>query len=128
MWEALHKLGLNVLPHIPDRFEEGYGLNSQSVENLKLKIDNLKLIVTVDNGIVAYEGIETANKLGIDVIVIDHHQVGTKKLKAYSIIHSTKVCGSALAFFFCKELITNHYSLSSGLEPAAIQTIEMKCP
>ena len=46
MWEALHALGLDVLPHIPDRFEEGYGINPESVTSLKSKFPNLKLIVT----------------------------------------------------------------------------------
>jgi len=130
MWEALHKFGLNVLPHIPDRFEEGYGLNSQSIENLRskttklLKIDNLKLIITVDNGIVAYEGIKKARELGIDVIVIDHHIEGKKKNLAFSIIHSTLVSGSALAWFLSREILKK----SDGLELAAIGTVADQLP
>jgi single-stranded-DNA-specific exonuclease len=123
MWEALHVFGLNVLPHIPDRFEEGYGINAESVENLKSGVGNLKLIVTVDNGIVGYEGIDAANKLGIDVIVVDHHTKAAKKLKAYSIIHSPEVCGSALAWFFAKEL-----GIKSGLELAAVGTVADQLP
>jgi single-stranded-DNA-specific exonuclease len=123
MWEAIHEFGLNVLPHIPDRFEEGYGINSTSVENLKLKIPNLSLIVTVDNGIVALGGIKKAKELGIDVIVIDHHTKGEKKNEALSIIHSTEVCGSALAWFFAKEL-----KIEKGLELAAIGTIADQMP
>jgi single-stranded-DNA-specific exonuclease len=123
MWEALHAFGLDVLPHIPDRFEEGYGLNSQSIENLKFKINNLKLIITVDNGIVAYEGIKKAEELGIDVIVIDHHTKGNKKNSALSIIHSTLVSGSALAWFFAKEIGTK-----GGLELAAIGMIADQMP
>ena len=123
MWEALHNFGLDVLPHIPDRFEEGYGINSTSVENLKFKIKNLKLIVTVDNGIVAYEGIKKAKELGIDVIVTDHHQKGEKKNTAFSVIHSTLVCGSALAWFFAKEL-----GSANGLELAAIGTVADQMP
>jgi single-stranded-DNA-specific exonuclease len=123
MWEALHAFGLDVLPHIPDRFEEGYGINDQSIKNLKLKIPNLKLIVTVDNGIVGYGGIETANLLGIDVIVVDHHTKGIKKVKAYSVIHNTAVCGSALAYFFAKEL-----GFDNGLELATIGTVADQMP
>jgi single-stranded-DNA-specific exonuclease len=123
VWEALHTFGLNVLPHIPDRFEEGYGINSQSIKNLKLKIENLKLIITVDNGIVGYDGIETANKLGIDVIVVDHHTKGTGKNKAHSVIHSTVTSGAGLAWFFAKELGTKN-----GLELAAIGVIADQLP
>jgi len=124
MWEALHSLGLNVLPHIPDRFEEGYGINSESIRNLKLKINNLSLIITVDNGIVGYEGIKTANQLGIDVIVIDHHQKGKENPKAFSIIHTTEICGSALAYFFGKEFLGR----SIDLELAAIGTVADQMP
>jgi single-stranded-DNA-specific exonuclease len=124
MWEALHSLGLNVLPHIPDRFEEGYGINSQSIINLKSKISNLKLIVTVDNGIVGFEGIEAANKLGIDVIVVDHHTKGKEIPKAKSIIHSTLTSGSALAWFFAQRLGTP----VNSLELAAIGTIADQMP
>lgn len=128
LWEALHKYGLNVLPHIPDRFEEGYGINTTSVENLKIQIPNLKLIITVDNGIVAYEGIKKADKLGIDVIVIDHHQKEKLLPSAYCLIHTVEVCGSALAWFFAKELMANGYWLSTGLDLAAIGTVADQMP
>ena len=123
LWEALHEYGLDVLPHIPDRFSEGYGINADSLINLKSKFINLGLIVTIDNGIVAYEGIKKAKELGIDVIVIDHHAKGTKKLGTSYILHSTKVCGSGLAYFFAKEL--GH---EGGLELAAIGTIADQMP
>jgi single-stranded-DNA-specific exonuclease len=129
MWEALHAFGLDVLPHIPDRFEEGYGINAKSIEKLASKISNLKLIITVDNGITAYEGIKKAKELGIDVIIIDHHTKGEKKNCAFSIIHSTLVSGSALAWFFSRELPDSSLiSNSSSLELAAIGTIADQMP
>ncbi len=123
LWETLHSIGLNVLPHIPDRFIEGYGINAQSVIDLKSKIPNLKLIVTVDNGIVAYEGIEKAKDLGIDVIILDHHSKSLKLPKVYSIIHSSQVCGSGIAYFFSKEL-----GINKGLDLAAIGTVADQMP
>jgi single-stranded-DNA-specific exonuclease len=140
MWETLHELGLEVLPHIPDRFEEGYGINAESVDALKLKIPDLKLIITVDNGIVGYDGIKKAKELGIDVIVIDHHVEGKKKNLAFSIIHSTLVSGSALTWFFSCELIENwkiensleignwKLEIASSLELAAIGTVADQLP
>jgi len=132
MWETLHEFGLDVLPHIPDRFEEGYGINAESVTKLKARTPNLKLIVTVDNGIVAYEGIKKAKDLGIDVIVVDHHQKGTKKLATPYVLHATAVCGSALAWFFAKELSKSiKYPVSSilqSLDLAAIGTIADQMP
>src|SRR3989344_1584367 len=62
VWEALDKLGAKATPFNPDRFSDGYGLNAKSIQNLKLKISNLKLIVTVDNGIVAYGALKEAEK------------------------------------------------------------------
>jgi single-stranded-DNA-specific exonuclease len=123
MWEALYKFGLDVLPHIPDRFSEGYGINAESVEKIRSKTPELKLIITVDNGIVAYEGIKKAKDLGIDVVVIDHHSLGKKKNTAFSVIHSTKVCGSALVYFFVKEV-----GDGGGLDLAAIGTIADQLP
>lgn len=123
LWEALFAFGVDVLPHIPDRFEEGYGINEESVKLLKEKIPGLSLIVTIDNGIVASKGVSKAKKLGIDVVVIDHHQKGKGKLEAVSVIHTTQVCGSALAYFFAKQL-----GDESGLDLAVIGTISDQMP
>jgi len=123
VWEALFALGIDALPYIPERFSEGYGLNASSISKLKTQDPKLKLIVTVDNGIVAYEGIKKAKELGIDVIIVDHHQPGNKKLNSYSVIHNSKVCGSALAYFFAKQL-----GKTDGLELAAIGTIADQMP
>ena len=57
--------------YIPDRFKDGYGLNCNIVSMVADK--GYDLIITVDNGIKAYEALELASKLNIDVIVSDHH-------------------------------------------------------
>jgi single-stranded-DNA-specific exonuclease len=126
LWESLHSYGLNVLPYIPDRFEEGYGINPESITKLKEKYPGLKLIVTVDNGIVAYAGVDKAKKLGIDVIVLDHHQKGTKKLNSLATVHTTKLSGSGIAWIFSRELLKDK-NLNT-LELAAIGTIADQLP
>jgi single-stranded-DNA-specific exonuclease len=123
LWEALHGLKADVMPHVPERFSEGYGLNPGSVLKLSKKYPNLKLIITVDNGISAFEGVEKARKLGIDVIITDHHEKSKKLPGAYSIIHTIKTSGSGLAWFFSKALGANN-----GLELAAIGTISDQVP
>jgi single-stranded-DNA-specific exonuclease len=123
MWEALHKFGLDVLPYIPDRFKEGYGINTKSIQELKVKNEKLKLIVTVDNGIVANDAIEAANKLGIDVIVADHHAPSASKPNATAIIHTTQIAGSAVAWILAREL-----GYENGLELTAIGTIADQMP
>ncbi len=57
--------------YIPDRFSEGYGMNCDAVR--KLKDENVKLIITVDNGIACIEEIALCNELGMEVVVTDHH-------------------------------------------------------
>lgn len=123
LWEAMYKLGFNVMPFIPDRFEDGYGLKSKTVIRLKEKDNDLKLVITVDNGIVAYDAISEAKKLGLDVIVVDHHTKGNKKINTNYVIHSTLVCGSALAWFLSREL-----GISDGLDLVSLGTIADQMP
>lgn len=74
MARFLAHFGLEAEIYIPDRIFEGYGPNPQAIEQL---IDNgAKLIVTVDCGSTSHESLAVAAKRGIDVLVIDHHQVG----------------------------------------------------
>ena len=127
LWESLHGIGLEILPFIPDRFEDGYGIKTETVLKIKEKFPKVSLIITIDNGIVAYEGINKARELGIDVIVIDHHQKGVKKLKTSFIIHNTSVCGSALAWLFSKEL-SGKLETEERLGLAAIGTVADQMP
>lgn len=69
--EALTALGGTVVSYIPDRTEEGYGLNRGAVRHLAQA--GVKLIVTVDCGITAAAEVEYARTLGVDVVVTDHH-------------------------------------------------------
>lgn len=104
LWETLSSMGAVVMPYIPHRVDEGYGLSKKGIDNLLIQYPNTKLIITVDNGIVALEPVEHANSLGINVIVTDHHVKGEVLPKAYAIVHSTKVCGAAVAYFLSSQL------------------------
>lgn len=68
---GLSRLGAKVTHYLPNRLHEGYGLNKQGAEQAKKK--GISLLITVDCGISAYEEVEQLNKLGIDVIIVDHH-------------------------------------------------------
>jgi len=85
LYRNLTSIGLNVIPYIPDRFTEGYGLSSQGIE--KAKEEGISLIITVDCGITALEEIEMARKYGIDVIVTDHHEPRETLPEATAIIN-----------------------------------------
>ena len=101
LWETLYQLGANVLPFIPSR-EEGYGLKTERIE--RMAQERVKLIITVDQGIVAYQQIEQAKNLGVDVIVTDHHVPGEKNLPALAVVHTIRLCGAGVAWFLAKSL------------------------
>lgn len=134
MWETLHGLGIFVLPHIPERFSEGYGLNLESVKKLKEKDPKLTLIITVDHGITAGKKIEEVKKMGIDMIITDHHQMGKQLPKPLAIIYTTQIGGSALAWFFAREIVKKfkinnlQFKIEERLELAAIGTIADQLP
>jgi len=71
--QTLEALGGRVRPYIPDRVEEGYGLNGDALRELARK--GVGLVVTVDCGIRAAEQVAGARELGLDVVVTDHHAV-----------------------------------------------------
>ena len=84
----LEDRGMNVDYYIPNRLEEGYGLNIPAVE----KISNQKydLMITVDCGISAVKEIEYANSLGIETIVTDHHEVGEELPNALAVVDAKR--------------------------------------
>ncbi len=121
LWETLNGLKANVTPYIPSRIEEGYGLSIKGIDNLLTTYPEIDLIITVDNGVVANKAIEYANKKGIDVIVTDHHAPSNKKPNAYSIVHTTLLCGAAVAYLLSRQLKTS--SQDNHLELVCLATI-----
>jgi single-stranded-DNA-specific exonuclease len=131
LWETLYAYGLKVLPYIPDRFSEGYGLNTESIKKLKKDNPNLKLVITVDHGIVSDEKVDMAKELGIDVVITDHHQKGKIIPAAYEIVHTTQLCGSAVSWILSRELrhtLKINPEMGDGLELAGIGTLADQMP
>ncbi|GAX91461.1 single-stranded-DNA-specific exonuclease RecJ [Effusibacillus lacus] len=85
MYLALKKLGAQVAYYIPDRFEEGYGLNGPALVQAKER--GFQLVITVDNGISSVEEARIANELGLDLIVTDHHTPPEVLPDAYAILN-----------------------------------------
>ena len=81
----LSEMGLEVDYFIPNRLEEGYGLNREAIE--KIAKDKYTLMITVDCGISGISEIELANSLGIETIITDHHEQSGELPKAYAIIN-----------------------------------------
>lgn len=109
---ALKTINGEIMHYLPDRFQEGYGLNIDAI--LKLKEQGVNLIITVDCGIRAIEEVEKAYDLGLEMIIVDHHEPGdTVPEKALIVdpkIHRdtgifTEYCGAGLSYLLAKEVL-----------------------
>ncbi|XTR37497.1 single-stranded-DNA-specific exonuclease RecJ [Paraclostridium tenue] len=98
-------IGFPVKYYIPNRLEEGYGINEDAIEVLKNQ--GCDLLISVDCGITSVREVELANKLGIDVIITDHHEVQDEIPNAYAVINPKQencnypfdmLCGCGVAF------------------------------
>ena len=85
LFEFLAQMGLNARVYIPNRFDEGYGLNLEAIE--QLAEEGIELIITVDCGVGAVAEVARATELGMQVIVTDHHQVPDVLPQAVAIIN-----------------------------------------
>ncbi len=82
--DFLRRQGATVIPYIPDRMGEGYGLSRQAVDALHEQ--SVTLIVTVDCGITAVAETDYASQLGIDVVITDHHECKESLPRAVAVI------------------------------------------
>jgi len=118
LWEALNYLGFTVLPFLPHREKHGYGIKPKSIDDAIKELGKPKLIITVDNGIVAFEGAKHCQKLDIDLIICDHHEpipnshkypenkATIKFPECLAVVHTTQTAGAGVAYFFAKEILT----------------------
>jgi single-stranded-DNA-specific exonuclease len=107
--EALEKLGIVVEVYLPHREDDGYGLNDAVVKKIAKTAD---LLIAIDNGTSAHKEIELAKKLGLDVLVIDHHEVKetlpdalvVNPHRADSNYPFKELCAAGLAFKFARAI------------------------
>lgn len=136
VYDYLKSCGADVIYYIPDRADEGYGVNKEAI--LRLKGAGVGLIVTVDVGITAVEETEFAKENGIDIIITDHHTPKEILPKAAAVINpktpgnkypNTELAGVGVAYKLiyalsgCDEKIMKKYS-----EAASIGTIADMVP
>ena len=107
----LKDVGLETSYYIPNRLNEGYGLNKPAIE--KIVNEGYKLMITVDCGISAIEEINYANSLGLETIVTDHHEPGEVLPKALAVVDNKRkdsnypfrdLAGVGVAFKLCQAI------------------------
>ena len=104
--EVVTKLSGKVYPYVNSR-STGYGICQHGLEDIRAKYPKVKLIVTVDNGIVANDAVEVAKTMGFDVVVTDHHEPGDTLPDCCAVVDAKRedeiypyrhFCGAGLAF------------------------------
>ena len=141
--KSLKRFGANADVRIPDRIKDGYGINDNIIN--EAANDKISMIITCDNGIAAHSQMELARKLGIKVIITDHHEVyqegGKDYLPVADVVINPKrseckypfksICGALVAYKLMEYMYEKLYGkkmyeddeLSDLLEVAAIATI-----
>ncbi len=89
MAQTLTALGADVRPYIPNRFDEGYGLNIEALNSLQAQ--GVGLVITVDCGIRSLAEAEHARQIGLDLIISDHHTVGDPLPQALAVINPKRL-------------------------------------
>lgn len=85
LYLGLRELGAKTIRYIPDRFREGYGLNVGAVEHLAGQ--GATLMITADCGTSSVVEVEAANRLGMDVVILDHHTVPERLPDAHAVVN-----------------------------------------
>lgn len=93
--DYLRSRGLNCDIYIPDRLDEGYGLNTPALETLRRR--GVSLVITVDCGITALSEAEYAHAIGLDIIITDHHECQSELPKAAAVVDPKREAGSRSA-------------------------------
>lgn len=114
--QTLRALGGDVFPYIPDRADEGYGLNRPALENLARR--GIQLVVTVDCGIRSIAEVEAGARAGLDIIVTDHHSIGPELPPALAVINpqrddcagEARLAGVGVAFMLAKALLLHRWA------------------
>ncbi len=109
---TLRALGARVLPYIPDRFDEGYGLHTEAIQTLAAQ--GAEVLLSVDCGIRATAEVTAARRAGMTVIITDHHHLGKELPPAHAVINPRRegtptalhhLAGVGVAYFLADALL-----------------------
>jgi len=131
MTQTLRALGADALPYIPDRADEGYGLNRPALEYLA-RI-GIKLVITVDCGIRSLEEVAAGKRTGLDIIITDHHSVGPELPSALAIVNprqedcpgEARLAGAGVAFMLAKALLLRRWETNRAEYPARLKLSDL---
>lgn len=84
----LEERGLEVSSYIPNRLDEGYGLNKEAIK--KIFDDGYRLVITVDCGISGIDEVDYANSLGIEILITDHHEPAETLPNALAVVDAKR--------------------------------------
>ena len=124
LYLCLRLLGADVGYFIPNRLEEGYGLNGDALRTLAAR--GTSLVISVDCGIASVAEAQVARELGVELIITDHHQLGEQLPEAAALVHPRLpghhypfdgLCGAGVAFKLAWALCQNA-SESKKVTPA----------
>ena len=129
--ETLRAMGIAAIIYIPDRFDEGYGLNEEAITKLSKEAD---ILISVDCGITSVKEVDLAKKLGMQVIITDHHTLPEKLPNADAIVSQLigdypfkSLCGAALAWKLSTVLKGMDYALMQ-IDLCALATVADMVP
>ena len=108
LWQTLYQKGGKVLPFVPDRETDGYGIKADSFFRIEQEKQlHFDLLITVDNGIVAGKELNQILKSGTQIVVIDHHVADNSLPKEIISVHSTQTSGSVLSWLVSSQIDKN---------------------
>ena len=107
----LREIGVEAIFYVPHRIEEGYGLNIEGLRRLKER--GVRLVVMVDSGISNFKEVAAANEIGVDIVIVDHHQPPEQLPPAIAVVNPHRsdcafpdkgLCAAGLAFYVVSAL------------------------
>jgi single-stranded-DNA-specific exonuclease len=133
---GLKLLGADVGYHVPNRLEEGYGLNSEALRTLHQR--GASLVVSVDCGIASVKEAEVAREIGLELIITDHHEMQAELPQAAALVHPRlpgtaypfgQLCGAGVAlkvaWMLCRVCENNGKKVSDRLRDYLMSSLAL---
>lgn len=129
--QVLKALGGMATAYIPDRADEGYGLNTPALK--RLAAAGSELIITVDCGIRSVTEVRVCAQIGIDIIITDHHSIGAELPPALAVINprredcpgDARLAGVGVAFMLAKALLSHRWQTDRGSYPDRLRLSDL---